>query len=182
MERVYAVLAAVGLLAVGVVWAGEEEDGPARGVRVSAAPSPATETEVSARYTRECGSCHVAYPPRFLPARSWDRLLAGLGDHFGDNAEISPEARGALAPWLRAQAGDTLGLRSVARIPADRTPLRITELDWFRAEHGEVPAGVVGAGRSVASLAACAGCHLGAAAGRFGEGQIRIPGYGAWDD
>jgi hypothetical protein len=41
-------------------------------------------------YKDECGSCHFAYPPTMLPAASWERVMAGLGAHFGDNADSAP--------------------------------------------------------------------------------------------
>ena len=37
-------------------------------------------------YQEECGSCHMAYPPGLLPGRSWEKLMTGLADHFGENA------------------------------------------------------------------------------------------------
>ena len=42
-------------------------------------------------YKQECGSCHFAYPPSFLPARSWEKIMKNLSDHFGENAEFLPE-------------------------------------------------------------------------------------------
>ena len=41
-------------------------------------------------YQEECASCHMAYPPGLLPARSWEKIMAGLESHFGDNAELEP--------------------------------------------------------------------------------------------
>ncbi len=188
------VLVGAGLVAGGAVLAREGEEredveegdggatvgAPGPMVGVNRTPTP---TEgVATLYQKECGSCHLAYSPRLLPARSWVGLLAGLSSHFGDNAEITPATALALSPWLRANAGDTLGSRAATRIPREETPLRITELTWFRGEHGEIPRGWIGPGASVTSLAACASCHPGAATGRFGEGEIRIPGHGGWDD
>ncbi|HPQ24397.1 MAG TPA: cytochrome C, partial [Gammaproteobacteria bacterium] len=39
-------------------------------------------------YLQECGSCHFAYQPGLLPARSWNNLMGGLENHFGENAEL----------------------------------------------------------------------------------------------
>jgi hypothetical protein len=55
-------------------------------------------------YEQECGSCHLAYPPGMLPARSWVSMLDGLADHFGQNAELSPTATATLSAYLRAEA------------------------------------------------------------------------------
>ncbi|HNG39593.1 MAG TPA: cytochrome C, partial [Accumulibacter sp.] len=38
----------------------------------------------------ECGSCHLAFPPSMLPSSSWQRLMAGLKNHFGDDASVDP--------------------------------------------------------------------------------------------
>ena len=44
--------------------------------------------DVPAAYTLECASCHTAYPPGMLPARSWERLMAGLDRHYGSDASL----------------------------------------------------------------------------------------------
>lgn len=36
----------------------------------------------------ECGSCHLAFAPSMLPARSWQALMGGLQNHFGDDATM----------------------------------------------------------------------------------------------
>ena len=41
-------------------------------------------------YTQECGSCHFVYPANLLPATSWKAMMAGLEDHFDENAELDP--------------------------------------------------------------------------------------------
>ena len=32
---------------------------------------------------KECGACHLAFPPQMLPARSWKKLMGDLANHFG---------------------------------------------------------------------------------------------------
>ncbi len=129
----------------------------------------------SPQYRKECGSCHVAYPPGLLPARSWTRLMGGLGDHFGESAELPDATRAALTTWLEAQAGGR-------RVPAAETPLRITETRFFRREHDEIPARLVRDNPEVKTFARCNACHADASDGRFDEHTVRIPGHGRWDD
>ena len=43
-------------------------------------------------YKSECGSCHVAYPPALLPARSWEAILVGFDRHFGTNASVDDKS------------------------------------------------------------------------------------------
>lgn len=142
-----------------------------------AAPAPvaAPPPDPAALYATECGACHLAYPARFLPLRSWNALMGGLSSHFGEDASLSAEVRGVLLTWLASDAAD---LHRV-RIPADQTPLRITELSWFRGEHREAPAKVI---REVGSLARCDACHTGARQGRYGESELVLPGMGRWEE
>lgn len=48
-----------------------------------------------ATYNEECGSCHFAYQPGFLPEASWQKLLTrkALEKHFGENAELDEKER-----------------------------------------------------------------------------------------
>src|SRR5690606_14789629 len=43
-------------------------------------------TVVDETWRSECGACHMAYPPGLLPWPVWRDMLAGLDDHFGENA------------------------------------------------------------------------------------------------
>ena len=43
---------------------------------------------VNAKWKGECSSCHIAYPPHLLPAKSWRMLMSGLDRHFGSDASI----------------------------------------------------------------------------------------------
>ncbi len=118
-------------------------------------------------YAKECGSCHLAYPPRMLPAESWRKLLAGLDRHFGQNAELEPEERAQLEGWLVENAGRTPRT-------GDPAPLRITERTWFRKEHRKAAARAAGRA-SVRSMANCAACHPGAERWDFEEDRVKIP-------
>lgn len=122
-------------------------------------------------YASECGSCHMAYPPELLPARSWDALLGGLDDHFGQNAELDEATRAKLADFLRKGSADAGAGRRASRATP---PLRITELPWWRHEHDELSPRVYQR-KSVGSPANCPACHRGAEQGAFDEDDVRIP-------
>ncbi len=135
-------------------------------------------------YKAECGSCHFAYQPGFLPARSWKRLMGGLADHFGDNAELGAVDRKVIEEYLLANSADQASERrsqKFMRSIADTTPLRITEVRAFRREHDEVPQRVI-KNAKIGSLSNCAACHRRAEAGSYAEREIRIPGLGRWED
>lgn len=143
----------------------------------------------NAQYAEECGGCHLAYQPGLLPAGDWARLLAtdALAEHFGDDASLPEETRGALEAYLTANAadgGETPRSRAFARgsAPGATGLPRITETRYFRKEHDEIPARLVVDNPDVGSLAQCNKCHQGAADGDYSEKRINIPGHGPWED
>jgi len=141
---------------------------------------PATEKQ----YTDECGACHFAYPAGLLPARSWEKLLSNLSDHFGENAELGADVAQSLNTYLTKNAADKVRNRlsqRIARSVAHTTPLRITETSFFKREHREVPQRLVKDNPQVQSFSKCQVCHTRAAAGSFSEEEINIPGHGRWD-
>lgn len=121
---------------------------------------PANET-----WKKECGACHLPYPPQLLPARSWQAVVAGLDRHFGSDASLDPKATAEVAAVLARHAGRDRG---------GPTAIRITETSWFRREHRKVPPGVW-RGAAVKSPADCAACHAGAERGDFDEDAVRLP-------
>ena len=136
-------------------------------------------------YAEECGGCHMAYPPGLLPGASWKRILSGLEDHFGDNAELEPAVQRKLTAYLVAHSAERSHLRrarAVARSTGDSTPLRITETRWFRHEHDEISARWVKGNDEVRRFSQCDACHRDAARGLFDEDNVTIPGHGGWDD
>jgi len=137
-------------------------------------------------YQQECGACHFAYQPGLLPARSWQRVMAGLEDHFGDNAELDAADTAAIVEWLQANAADTSDYHRsrsfAASIPASEAPLRVTATRYFERKHDELPARLVSGNPEVGSFSACQACHSNADQGRFNEHEVRIAGYGPWED
>ena len=120
------------------------------------------------RFEAECGSCHVAYPPRLLPADSWRELMRDLPHHFGVDASLDPSVAGEITAYLATHAGAGDRVRPPAGMP------RITRTAWFRHEHEEVPAGAWNR-PAVGGPSNCAACHPAAASGRFGEHDVRLP-------
>lgn len=118
-------------------------------------------------YTTECGSCHVAYPPKLLPAQSWRSVMDGLPRHFGTDASLDAATSGQILSYLQQYAG-----RKPAP-PASDAP-RITETSWFAREHRKVSA-ATWSHPSVKSRANCTACHTKAETGSYREAEIRLP-------
>ena len=109
-------------------------------------------------YGKECGACHMPYPPSLLPARSWHALLGRLDSHFGENASLDPQAAGTIAAYLAANAADTRGSRAMQGLGPSDVPLRITETPFWIDAHEEVsPARF--ASPKVRSKSNCLACH-----------------------
>lgn len=127
---------------------------------------------VVAAWKDECGGCHVPFPPRLLPAASWQKIMANPADHYGTDATIDDAALNAkLTAFLMKNAGDGARL-SDAKGAA--VPMRITQTRWFLREHDEIRADVWKRA-TIKSAANCGACHQGSADGNFSERQIRIP-------
>jgi hypothetical protein len=122
-------------------------------------------------YVEECGSCHVAYPARFLGASSWSAVLANLESHFGVDASVDPRVREELRAHLLA------GARSRETAAGAKPLLRITETSWFRHEHPR-PGASVWSHPDVKSPSNCSGCHRQAESGDFRERSLRVPKQG----
>ena len=116
------------------------------------APDPA--------YKAECGSCHVAYPPKLLPAGSWEQLMQRLDRHFGSDASLDAKMHEQISRYLAANAG--------RRAAPPGTEPRITETRWFRKEHDEVPA-ALWKSAAVKSAANCGACHARAEQGDYDD-------------
>ncbi len=137
-------------------------------------------------YLEECGSCHFPYQPGLLPARSWTKVMGGLSDHFGENAELPAEDVTAIETYLITNAADKSNYKRSKKImkymsPTD-APLRISETRYFLKEHDELSRNMVQNNPEVGSFSKCDSCHTQAAKGSFEENEIDIPGFGQWED
>ncbi len=137
-------------------------------------------------YQQECGDCHMAYPPGLLPADTWQRIMTGLEDHFGDNAELDASTGKQISDYLLANSADKSDYRRsrrFAKIDTNNSDnMRISGTPYFRHEHKEIPARLVTGNNDVNSFSNCNNCHLKAEQASFRERDIIIPGYGRWDD
>ncbi|MDH5229743.1 MAG: diheme cytochrome c [Gammaproteobacteria bacterium] len=129
-------------------------------------------------YLQECGSCHLAYPPQLLDKKSWQVIMQSLDKHFGDNAEMDKALATQISRFLEGNAASS----GFSRRSHNSASGRITETSFFRHEHDELSPRHVAQNPEVKSLANCSACHRRAKVGSFRESEIRIPGFGRWDD
>ena len=157
MSALRALLAAVTVAAAGTVQAGE--------LRLDVG------TNDSPVYEKECGSCHFPYQPGWLPERSWRKLMGSLSSHFGENAEIKPEAHAAVTTYLTTHAADhSKNARSreiMNNIAPGDTPLSITRVLYVGGIHGGFLDREFQGKPEAKTLANCSLCHSRAQRGWF---------------
>jgi hypothetical protein len=179
-----AVIFTIGFVTIPVVWS--DDDHYWRGMDEYRHRSTGVDTVSSTAYREECGSCHMAYPPGLLPSSSWLKLMSGLDDHFGDNAELDAETGKSITGLLMAYSADRSDYRRARKfnssIKHNDAPVRISQTPYFMHEHDEIPDRMVTGNPEVKSFSHCNACHIRAEQGSFNEHDIRIPGYGQWDD
>jgi hypothetical protein len=190
------VAAAVGITAAGLVASeygdrerehdGEDHEDAEHGYAERKSRSSFLSDPRYAIYQTECGDCHLAYPPSMLPAPSWRRVMGSLSDHFGDNAELDAATTEQITGFLTdngaSKGKGEYGERAWRATLGQAPPLRITQTDYFRGQHHEIPAKMVTDNPGVGSFSRCEACHSGAEQGGFSEREVRIPGVGRWDD
>lgn len=120
---------------------------------------------------KECSACHMLYPAGLLPARSWQAMMAGLKNHFGDNAELDDAIRKQITDYLVVNASDAKGRggKLLRDVSAGAAPLRISEMPWFLRKHdkkGRIAPDTLKR-RGAKSAADCKACHQGAENGYF---------------
>ncbi len=127
-------------------------------------------------YAKECGACHSVYHPSLASAETWRAVIAGLDDHFGDNASLDGPVAGRLLNDLIANSAehwDTKAAKSFS-IPDATQPLRITASSAWKLAHRSIPETTFGA-KAVGGKFNCAACHSDASRGRFAPQAIAIP-------
>ncbi len=109
----------------------------------------------------ECGECHMAFQPSFLPAESWRIIMDDLENHFGDDASVDEKDAVAITNYLVKHAGRK------RRRKKGQPPLRITKLRWFVREHNHEVSRR--AKRRAGTMSNCTACHRGADKGYYDD-------------
>lgn len=127
-------------------------------------------------YVKECGSCHMAYPPSLAPSSRWIAIMDSLPDHFGEDASLEPELMSQIRAYLTINSAEKWDTRAAHELalanPSD--PLRLTATPYWARTHRRIPETVFKS-RAVGAKGACNACHSDASTGRFDPQNINIP-------
>jgi len=129
-------------------------------------------------YLKECGSCHMAFPPNTLPAESWKKMMSSLNDHFGDDATINDAAKKEIEAFLVTYAAETsheeASIKFIRSIGKEIPPVRITDIPYWKEKHKPINQAIYQRS-SIKSRINCVACHKLAEYGSFEDNDIRIP-------
>jgi len=94
---------------------------------------------------KECGDCHMTFPPSRLTMTAWKKIMGTLDNHFGEDASLDAATATHIENYLVEHAIDRsdpktgkIGIRTKMRLKAWAKkglvdPLRITETpEWLR--------------------------------------------------
>lgn len=140
------------------------------------------QTDYSQRNVRDtvhinrCGNCHLAYSPGLLPVQSWQGIMAGLEDHFGNKVALTTENSTHILAYLEkyalAEGQQSVMGQLITGLP-DNPPLRITELPAFVALHHVVAEQLELDELETGFLSPCANCHRAAASHIFDKALLQ---------
>lgn len=134
---------------------------------------------VNEAWKTECAeSCHRGFHPTLMPQASWEEIMAGLDDHFGEPAELdtatAAEILGYLVSTSAERATTEAGRKMLHSIKDGKIPLRITDIPYWIKKHSDIPPEIFKR-KSVVAKTNCPACHPGAELGSFEDRDIVIP-------
>lgn len=154
----------------------DDDEHEGRGRNLSYRSLPAMPTNPV--WKSECASCHQLYHPGLLPQRSWQKMMGGLKNHFGENASLDDKAKQEIEKFLVANSAENSDNRRARKflqsIGSTETPLRISETAYFKRKHSEISSATFQR-KSIGSAANCMACHANAEKGYFDEHEVKIP-------
>ncbi|AXH16291.1 cytochrome C [Malaciobacter mytili] len=137
-------------------------------------------------YTNECGSCHFAYFPGLLPQNSWEKLMSGLDNHFGDDASVDEQTFQTLSKFLNDNSAEKnmnykRSRKIVKSIAKDEVYIAISKTPYIHKKHKKIRKDLI-TQKEVKGLFNCTACHKSAKKAIFNDDDVNIPNYGKWED
>lgn len=135
--------------------------------------------EMNKTWKDECASsCHSAFYPSLLPARSWEKILSGLNDHYGDNVTLDENSRKEILDFLMKSSAEHSTTESSRKmlysIHSNEVPERVTDVAYWKYKHDDISEDVYKR-KTITSKSNCIACHPGAEVGSFEDEDIKIP-------
>ncbi|MBI5193727.1 MAG: cytochrome b/b6 domain-containing protein [Nitrospirae bacterium] len=139
----------------------------------------AVSVEINNTWKDECASsCHSAFYPSLLPARSWEKILSRQADHYGDNVTLDENSRKEILNFLLKSSAEHSTTESSKKmlysIHANEVPDKVTDVPYWKYKHNGIGEDVYKR-KAIMSKSNCIACHPGAEVGSFEDEDIKIP-------
>lgn len=107
---------------------------------------------------KECGECHMAYPPETMTRSVWRKIIGDLSNHFGEDASLDAASVQHILAYHEANASDVSDSRAAMKWTSDVLFSRLTEGPRFIEKHGNC-APEIWTDPKVKSKSNCQACH-----------------------
>lgn len=128
-------------------------------------------------FLKECGDCHVAFPPGLLPTRSWEWIVNNLEDHFGEKLDYKKKVLDEIRDYVMENSADDSEYKRSRMIMESLQPLdvpkRITDVPHIKRKHRLLLQAYINPTNKPRSLANCDTCHPRAIEGIFDESEVK---------
>jgi hypothetical protein len=129
-------------------------------------------------FSKECGSCHIAFPPYLLPANSWDLMMGDLTNHFGDDASLDEPTTHSILAFLKKNSAENsthqASLKILKSLKDKNSTIAITKTPYWIKKHKELEQDIF-ASNEVKSKANCQACHQEIQNGLIENDLIKVP-------
>jgi hypothetical protein len=130
------------------------------------------------QYVKECGTCHMAFPPQLLPARSWRQVMGSLDHHFGDSAQVDDATRQKLTDYVTANSADleqnVQSAEVMHSLRPGETPPSISKIPYIAGLHAAVLDPAWGGNPLPKTLSECSVCHYKAETGNYVDRGFKV--------
>ncbi len=127
-------------------------------------------------YKKECNSYRTLYPPHLLPAKSLQKLMANLEDHFGDDASLEEPTRSDIEKFLVKNSANnsTKEVSFYILKSLKDSPIAITKTPYWKKRHKNIDKKTFKSSK-VKSKANCKACHTDIEKGIIEDENIKLP-------
>jgi nitrate/TMAO reductase-like tetraheme cytochrome c subunit len=128
-------------------------------------------------YKKICGSCHLAYQPGLLPARSWVKMIDVPDAHPGGALSLDEKTKTEVKNYLTRNSAENsqskLSKKIMDSIGSD-VPVRISEVPYIQHKHREITQETFSR-KAIGSRSNCIACHKSAKIGLYDDDDVVIP-------
>jgi len=133
---------------------------------------------VNSDFAKECGSCHITYPPYLLPKKSWGKMMANLEDHFGDDASTDEDTSKYILAFLEENSAENsthqAAFKILKSLKGNNSTIAITKTPFWEKKHEDITKDIF-ANAKIKSKANCKACHTDIEYGLIENDLINMP-------